>query len=70
MMAIAFSMNQAQIDMLRDVFCEIDKDHSGTLDKMEFKEAIGKTIPLAEADQVRERSTPFHERTNELSERE
>lgn len=46
MMAIAFSMNQAQIDMLRDCFCEIDKDHNGTLDKVEFKEAFKKVMPL------------------------
>ena len=53
MMAIAFTMNQAQIDMLRECFCEMDKDHSGTLDLTEFSQALNKVMPLAGGEECK-----------------
>ncbi|GMI21762.1 hypothetical protein TeGR_g10102, partial [Tetraparma gracilis] len=45
MMAVAFNMSQTEMEELRDSFCSIDTDHSGTLTKAEFNAALKKVMP-------------------------
>jgi Ca2+-binding EF-hand superfamily protein len=45
MMAVAFGMSQSEINGLRDTFCSIDTDHSGTLTQTEFSTALRKVMP-------------------------
>jgi len=54
MMAVAFSMSQAEMEDLRDCFTVIDTDHSGTLTANEFANAMKTVLPTIREDQIEE----------------
>jgi calcium-dependent protein kinase len=52
MMAVAFSMSQAEMEDLRDSFCTIDTDHSGTLTADEFGRAMRTVLPTIREEEI------------------
>ena len=68
MMAIAFSMSQTEMEDLRECFCSIDTDHSGTLNKDEFTKAMHQVLPTIDDEKVAEIfSTIDHDGNGEIS---
>lgn len=52
MMAVAFSMSQTEMEDLRDCFCTIDTDHSGTLTADEFARAMTSVLPTIRPEDI------------------